>query len=161
MEFMKTVAFAAALAAFAGGASAEDEHGGPPKIVQMSFLTGDWREVKDGKTTEEHWIGPVGGLMAGTGVTYGDAAKTDVEFMTIEVRDGTFVFVARLDGQPSTAFPLKEADNGYAVFENLAHDFPQRVIYTYGGDDTLDAKIEGTMDGKAMSMEWHYTRIAK
>ncbi|BCW88980.1 hypothetical protein sos41_21340 [Alphaproteobacteria bacterium SO-S41] len=161
MGSMKSIAFAAALAAFAGGANAEDEHGGPPKIVQMSFLTGNWREVKDGKTTEEHWIGPVGGLMAGTTITYSDGAKTTVELMTIEVRDNTFVFVARLDGQPTTVFTLKEADNGYAMFENPDHDFPQRVIYTFNGEDTLNARIEGTMDGKEAAMEWHYTRIAK
>ena len=161
MGIMKTVAFAAVLAAFAGVAGAEDEHGGPPKIVQMSFLTGDWREVKDGKTTEEHWVGPVGGLMAGTTITYGESAKTTVEPMTIEVRDNTFVFVAHPDGQPTTVFTLKEADNGYAVFENLEHDFPQRVIYTFNGGDTLDARIEGTIDGKEAAMEWHYTRIAK
>ena len=155
---LATIGFGAALLA---GALAEDEHGGPPKIVQMSFLTGDWRQVKDGKTTEEHWIGPVGGLMAGTTITYGEGAKTTVEPMTIEVRDNTFVFVAHPDGQPMAEFPLKEADNGYAVFENLAHDFPQRVIYSFNGDDTLNARIEGTIDGKEASVEWSYTRIAK
>jgi hypothetical protein len=158
---MKALVIAAAVTAWCASARAEDEHGGPPNIAQMSFLTGAWREVKDGKTTEEHWFGPVGGLMAGAGITVSAAGKTSVEFMTIEVRDGTFVFVARLDGQPATAFPLKEADNGYAVFENPAHDFPQRVIYTYGGDDTLDARIEGTIDGKPQAVDWHFQRVTE
>ena len=141
-------------------AAAADEHGGPPDMAQMSFLAGGWIEAKNGRTVEEHWVGPVGGVMAGLTIIYADTsgAKTTVESMGIVIRDGRFTFIARPAGQPETAFPLKEADNGYAVFENLAHDFPQRVIYSYGGDDTLDARIEGTIDGKAQSMEWHYVR---
>lgn len=148
-----------------GAAAAQDEHGGPPNMAQMSFLTGDWREVSDGRTTEEHWVGPIGGVMAGTGISFTDKpdSRTKVEFMTIEVRDGTFAFIARIDGQPPTVFPLKEADNGYALFENPEHDFPQRVLYRIGGEnlDQLHARIEGTNDGQSLSVEWNYTKIAE
>lgn len=161
MSTRRAVAFALLLVA-PGAASAADEHGGPPDMAQMSFLAGDWIETKDGRTVEEHWIGPAGGVMAGLTISYADTpgARTAVESMSIVIRDGRFTFIARPEGRPETAFPLKEADNGYAVFENLAHDFPQRVIYSYDGDDTLEARIEGTIDGKAQSMEWRYVRKA-
>jgi hypothetical protein len=42
------------------------------------------------------------------------------------------------------------------VFENPAHDFPQRVIYWKDGND-LCARIEGTMNGKAESEEWKWS----
>jgi hypothetical protein len=45
------------------------------------------------------------------------------------------------------------------VFENLAHDFPQRIIYSRAGDQ-LTARIEGPMNGKPAAMEWRYRAAA-
>ena len=42
------------------------------------------------------------------------------------------------------------------MFENLAHEFPQRIIYSRDGE-TLTARIEGMMDGKLEGMEWSFT----
>lgn len=158
---MRAILAAACAMLLTAGVAAE--HDNP--FAQMGFLAGDWRHVADGKTTEEHWVGPVGNVMAGMGITYAapPVGKANVEFMTIELRDDKIAFVARIDGQPPTVFPLKESDNGYAVFENTGHDFPQRVIYRIGGDnfDQLEARIEGTIDGKEQSVEWRYRRIAE
>lgn len=146
------------------GVSLADELDHKASIRQMGYLAGDWSETTDGVTVEEHWIGPVGGVMAGMTITHSDkpGAKTTVELMTIELIDETLVFTARLDGQPPVAFKLKEADNGIATFENLDHDFPQRVTYEIAGDmDELRASIEGTIDGKTQSMSWRYKKMAK
>lgn len=162
---MRSLITAAALAAvlIAAPSAAEDEHNSP--FIQVSFLAGDWAQTANGKTVEEHWVGPVGGVMAGVTINYDDGdttgAATSIEFMSIEQKDGRAVFIARLGGQPPVAFPLKESDNGYLVFENLEHDFPQRIIYSYGGDDTLDARIEGAIDGKEQAIEWRYARMKR
>jgi hypothetical protein len=52
---------------------------------------------------------------------------------------------------------LKPGPAGEATFENLAHDFPQRIIYRKCGDD-LCARIEGMMDGRLEAMAWRYSR---
>ena len=44
------------------------------------------------------------------------------------------------------------------VFENKTHDFPERVIYTKGPNGTLNARIEGMINGKLVSEDWHYRR---
>ena len=44
------------------------------------------------------------------------------------------------------------------VFENTAHDFPQRVRYTPVGTDRIDASIEGIVDGKPRVERWQYVR---
>jgi hypothetical protein len=43
------------------------------------------------------------------------------------------------------------------VFENEAHDFPQRVIYRREGDRLL-ARIEGKIGGKERSADWIFNR---
>lgn len=42
-----------------------------------------------------------------------------------------------------------------AIFENAAHDFPQRVI-TRRCDAVLGARSEGTVGGKPRSQDWRY-----
>ena len=43
------------------------------------------------------------------------------------------------------------------MFENAAHDFPQRVLYWRDGE-ALVARIEGTIAGKEKSEEWRFSR---
>lgn len=144
-------------------AAADDEHGALT-IARMGFLAGDWSQTRDGVTTEEHWVGPVGGVMAGIGITHSQkpGAKTHIEFMSIVERDGTLVFIARPEGQEGGEFTLKESDNGLATFENTAHDFPQRITYEIAGEfDMLNARIDGTINGEARAMTWSYTRVPR
>jgi hypothetical protein len=44
------------------------------------------------------------------------------------------------------------------VFENLNHDFPQRIIYWREGESTLHARIEGSIKGKERKEEWHWRK---
>lgn len=159
---MRNLIITAALVASLTPATAEDEH--TPNIRQMGFLTGAWTQTKDGVTTEEHWVGPIGGVMAGVTITHSDKVgfQTQTEFMSIIESGGTLVFIARPGPEAPTEFRLKESDNGIATFENASHDFPQRITYEIGGEnlDELKARIEGTADGQTRSMEWTYQRKA-
>jgi hypothetical protein len=52
-------------------------------------------------------------------------------------------------------FALKSSEGGRFVFENLAHDFPNRVIYERRGD-----ALHGRIEGGDTSMDWNYRRAA-
>jgi hypothetical protein len=56
-------------------------------------------------------------------------------------------------------FRLQPVVNGSFVFENKEHDFPQRVIYKFTDADHLDARIEGTRDGKLEGSDFPYKRV--
>ncbi|MFT3808383.1 MAG: DUF6265 family protein [Micropepsaceae bacterium] len=158
---MRTLVLAAALVACAGPALADDDDEHMPNIRQMGFLTGAWSQTIDGITTEEHWVGPIGGVMAGVSITHSDKPgfQTSTEFMSIVESGGTLVFIARPGPEAPTEFRLKESDNGIATFENEDHDFPQRITYEIDGDmDVLKARIEGVSEGRTRAMEWTYRR---
>ena len=121
----------------------------------FSWMVGTWSETKDGTTTREMWMPPLDGAMSGITQTNTGGKLVSIEVASITSEPAGVTFTARPQGQPPTPFLLKSGKTGEAVFENLAHDFPQRVVYRRCGQD-LCARIEGTMDGKAQAMDWRY-----
>lgn len=150
---LRILALLAALAA-AGAADAA-----PADDVQaLSWLAGSWEQRGENLTVREVWLAPADGAMSGLNQTNRAGRKPATEFMTITAEPAGATFTARLDGQPPTAFVLKPGPTGEAVFENLAHDFPQRVIYRRCAKD-LCARIEGVVKGQPQSQEWRYERV--
>ena len=126
-------------------------------LDQLNWLVGAWRQTKKGVVTEEHWIPPSGGMMLGVNRTVRDAGKTSFEFLRIAKTEKGISYFASPAGRPAVEFPLVECKDNRAVFENPKHDFPQRIIYTLK-DGALHARIEGTIGGKARSMEWRWEK---
>jgi hypothetical protein len=63
-------------------------------------------------------------------------------------------------GSPPTPFRLVEQGPSRVVFENLAHDFPQRILYWLDEAGALHARVEGTEKGIARHEEWRWRRAA-
>ena len=61
--------------------------------------------------------------------------------------------------QAVTVFHSTVVTESSAVFENLEHDFPQRVGYERNGD-ALTAYIEGPMNGQTRRIEFPYRRVS-
>ena len=148
---MRVVGAAGLMAlATAGCASAQD----------AAFLAGYWLSCAAGREVSETWTDARGSVLFGTSVTM-DKGEVSWEFSRIAPSAAGLSFFASPNGQQPAEFPLvaeKSAPNRL-VFENLAHDFPQRVIYVLEGT-RLKARIEGTIGGKLEVMEWDYGRAA-
>lgn len=131
-------------------------------ISRLAWLAGCWRRETPARVVEEQWMAPAGGLMLGVSrtVSPGDQRLIEYEVMRIEEKDGGLVFTARPSGQSEASFPSVELGDSLVVFENLAHDFPQRVAYRRAHDGSLRAWIEGTVDGKPRQVEFPYGRAA-
>lgn len=125
----------------------------------LAWMEGRWTAWQDGRFVEEIWTGPRGTVLLGLNRTVGNDSRTSFEFMRIEEREGSLVFVAQPGGSPPTDFPLASLHGRVAVFENPAHDFPTRVVYWIDEHGGLAARIEGPgRDGRPAAMEWHWKR---
>jgi hypothetical protein len=114
-----------------------------------TWMAGSWRL----KNVEEHWTAADGGMMVGMSKTAG-AKKTAFEFLRIAEVDGKLAYIAMPQGRPATIFPLKSSEASKVVFENLKHDFPQRIIYWRDGEK-LCARVEAGDKGE----EWCYAPV--
>jgi uncharacterized protein DUF6265 len=126
-----------------------------PLLSAVSFMTGCWTGPSpNGATIEEHYTEASSNLMLGMTRYVRAGQVVDFEFTTIERTDSSFVMTPRPKGVKSDSFPLKELTDGRAVWENLAHDFPQRVIYQRGANGELIASIEGKTSKGDRRISW-------
>ncbi|WP_310542310.1 DUF6265 family protein [Phenylobacterium sp.] len=127
--------------------------------ADLTWMAGSWTHEQDGIVTRETWLPPLGGAMSGAGQTNRPGKPARSEFMTITAEPAGLTFTAHVQGQAPTPFVAIPSDPGSAVFENLTHDFPQRVIYRRCGQN-LCAGIEGVVAGKPRAEHWTYVRAS-
>jgi hypothetical protein len=129
-----------------------------PGVEQLAWMAGCWREESGGRVADEIWMAPAGGVMLGMNRTIAGGRAASTEFMQIREDAGRIVFQAKPSGQAEASFPLLKSAAREVVFENRAHDFPQRVIYRLDGE-TLVGRIEGTRNGKPQSIDYPMRRV--
>jgi hypothetical protein len=127
---------------------------GSPAIQDLSWMAGAWGAEVEGTAMEEHWTAPRAGLMVGMHRDVLPSGKAFFEFLRIETRADGIVYVAMPRGATPTDFPLKESTARRVVFENLKHDFPQRILYWLDAEGRLHARVEGPSGGKERNEEW-------
>ena len=138
----------------AAGANAQS------KLAQLSWLAGCWMQDGAEAGTTEQWMPPAGGTMVGMARTVTAGKTIEFEFLRIHTApDGKLLFTALPSGQKEATFTELRMDDAGIVFENLAHDFPHRVIYRRQ-DDKLMASIEGVRKGAAKTIAFPMHRIA-
>lgn len=130
-----------------------------PTINDLSWLAGCWEGSLRGRHIDEMWMKPAAGIMLGTARTIPPGKPAEFEFTQIrQDKDGSIYYVAKPSGQAEASFKLIKLENNEAVFENLQHDFPQRVIYRLEADGTLFARVEATTNGKTRGIDYPYKR---
>ncbi len=129
-------------------------------VESLSWISGSWEMNIRGRVVTEHWMKPSGEMMMGTSHSVNDGKTHEYEFIRIVKNDaGTIEYIARPSGQEGASFSLIELDERKAVFENLQHNCPQRIIYRRISSDSLIARIEGVRDGKLRGIDFPYRKI--
>jgi hypothetical protein len=131
----------------------------PATIQQVMWLQGCWQMDAGGRVVEEQWMAPRGGIMLSMGRTVREGKLVEYESVVLREQDGRLAYEAHPSGQPSAVFTSTTIDASTMIFENPAHDYPQRVGYKRDGDSLL-AWIDGTANGKSRRVEFPYRRVA-
>ncbi len=121
-------------------------------LQAAAWMSGCWESRRGERVITEMWMAPAGGLMLGASRTVAGTSVREFEFLRIRAREGRLVYTAIPSGQKETDFTTAPAPSVGAplVFENPAHDFPQRITYRRAGADSAYARVEGPGQGGAM-----------
>jgi hypothetical protein len=128
-------------------------------LQDVAFLAGHWGGEQRGLRMEELWTAPDGGTLLGLHRDVARGRTVSWEFLRIEEKDGVVTYWASPGGAVPTPFRLVESGANRAVFENRAHDFPQRILYWLDTEGRLHARVEGPASAPEKAMEWTWTRL--
>ena len=127
-------------------------------ITRVAWLHGCWQGTIGQASVEEQWMSPRGGSMLGMSRTVRGGQTTGYELILLKERDGRLAYEAHPSGQASAVFLSREVSDATVVFENLQHDFPQRIGYRLSGAGALAAWVEGTDNGQPRRIDYSYRR---
>ena len=95
-----------------------------------------------------------GNILSGEGWQVKNGLDTSlVEEIEIDLNQRPIVFKAMVDNQNQNEpiiFELKSYGIDSVYFENLAHTFPQMIIYRMINEDTIHATVAGSVSGSGM-----------
>jgi hypothetical protein len=133
-----------------------------PSLAPVSWLTGVWRATDGDTITQEYWTGAEGGTMLGAGRTIKSGKTIFFEYLRIEKRADGIVYLASPKGrQPPTEFRYNPSasDANTIIFENPAHDFPQRITYRLLDTGEAEVSIDGIEHGQKHEKKWRFQRL--
>ena len=131
------------------------------KLSDLGWMSGCWElnDDKRGMLTSEMWMKPSGNAMMGVGRTIKSGKLVDFEFLRIVEDANGIAYISRpSENKEDTSFKMIRSSTGEVVFENAAHDFPQRIIYK-GSGEKMTARIEGLTNGKLKGIDFPYARV--
>lgn len=130
----------------------------PPRVASIDWLAGTWIQETAQEKVTESWLGPANGIMVAANLSARANGRRSFEFLRIAETPEGFSYYASPGGKAPVEFRLKALSERRVVFENAAHDFPQRVLYWREGEQ-LVARIEGSLRGEQRSEEWRFSRV--
>lgn len=124
----------------------------------LQSFPGKWKlEIEKGEVYEE-WNMVNDTEIIGTSYYFENDEKKILEILYIKKFADQWAYVALPKGQPITLFALAEFTQDKYVFENLEHDFPQKLTYKFLSEDRIEVTIEGVEDGKEKRIEIGFIR---
>jgi hypothetical protein len=161
MEMKKPVIIAVCLLALAGCKNeSAQKHA---QLKTLGWLQGRWEMQTDGGTLSETWRLANDSTFQGAGYFIKNGNKDTLHRETIELieRDGVVSYNPAVEGQNGglpVAFRMTSNTGKSVVFENPAHDYPQKISYKMITNDSIVASISGRQRGAASSEQFGMKR---
>lgn len=131
-----------------------------PDLQSLGWLGGCWEVKTQAVHHQEQWLAPSGGTMIGMGRMVKNGKLAFFEFMELRQDGPNLVFTAHPSGQKTASFQVTSASATQAVFENPAHDFPQKIEYRLTKPDVLEVKVSGLVKGKNRVEQFQFSRVS-
>jgi Domain of unknown function (DUF6265) len=105
------------------------------------WMTGAWARSDDDSWADEYWTSPRAGIMIGASRSgKGEKLQFWEHMRIVREADGKLAFWAIAGDQKPVRFVATQKTAEEIVFENAAHDYPQRIQYWRDGKE-LKAQI--------------------
>lgn len=124
-------------------------------LEKASWLIGKWGNTTPEGALSEFWEKKNDSTYHGESYfVVGGKDTVFSESIELTEANGKLAYIVTMPGQNNekpVRFDLTSGDENSMVFENPAHDFPNKITYKKVSNDSLVAEIHGTQNGKRAS----------
>ncbi len=136
----------------------------PPagKIESAGWLIGSWKSNTPDGVAYEVWVKESGSAYAGKSFFVKGSDTIPQETVKLEQKGNDLLYIPTVNGQNDgkpVIFTSTNVTDSEMVFENQAHDFPQKISYKRIGADSLLAVVSGNVSGKMHSESFPMGRV--
>ena len=136
-----------------GRSDVNDHH----RLASASWLIGVWIHESPKGNIYESWKKLNDSLLVGRSYRVAGSDTITSENISLVELNGEVNYIPTVTDQNKglpVKFKLTSISQDKLVFENLTHDFPQRILYQRVTADSLVAEISGTMNGTQQSQRF-------
>ncbi|MBZ0242514.1 MAG: DUF6265 family protein [Bacteroidales bacterium] len=128
-----------------------------PKPTETIYkLVDDWKTTK-GPLMYESWEIDADSILLGSAFSVNGSDTLMIEKMQLIRQGDSLVYKVNVGSQKTVSFGLVKATKNSWIFENKAHDYPNRIIYKMINDSILHARTENSAGNKVV--EFHFKKI--
>jgi hypothetical protein len=131
-------------------------------IEVANWLIGEWGNMSEQGTLYESWVVDNDSVFSGRSyfIRQRDTVSSEA-IKLLQLKDSIYyvpVVKNQNEGRP-VKFKLVSYDSVTLTFENLSHDFPQKIVYQKVSPDSLVAEISGLVKGEQRTEKFPMTKI--
>ena len=150
------------LLAFTACKNADSEGKEKDKIVLAHWLLGNWENKSVEGSLTENWEKVNDSTYQATSYFIKGKDTLHFESINLQQKGEALTYLATVKGQNDdkpVAFNLTTSTEKQLVFENLKHDYPQKISYTQISKDSIVAEISGIQQGKPSTEKYTMGKI--
>ncbi|MEO6174047.1 MAG: DUF6265 family protein [Flavobacterium circumlabens] len=121
------------------------------KIKIADWLIGNWENKSPDGLLIENWQKVNDSTFSATSYFIKEKDTLHFEKIVLSQKGEKLTYSATVNGQNNDKaidFPSTSETETKLVFENPQHDYPQKITYTKGANNTLTAEVTGKLQGK-------------
>lgn len=121
------------------------------KIKVADWLIGNWENKSPDGLLTENWQKVNDSTFSATSYFIKGKDTLHFEKIVLSQKGEKLTYSATVNGQNNDKaidFPSTSETATKLVFENPQHDYPQKITYTKGANNTLTAEVTGKLQGK-------------
>ena len=128
-------------------------------LSDLGWLRGTWKGDAKKAIMIEVWERVSDSLMVGRGLRVSGGDTVFSESLRLQrIGDEAFYIADVAHNRREVAFKLVHWTTTEAVFENLRHDFPKRIVYARNDRDDLHVYIEGKLANENR-VDFYFARV--
>jgi len=121
------------------------------KIKIANWLIGNWENTSPDGILTENWQKLNDSTFTAASYLIKGKDTIHLESIVLARKGETLTYLATVKGQNDNkpvAFTSTNETENKLIFENPQHDYPQKITYTKGPNNTLTAEVKGKLEGK-------------